>query len=374
MSQTLSKDLRIDSVIGELPLHDYTVFLSVSCKEVYDFLNTNPQIPGFIVRDFEGIKSLVSRRQLLERLSRPYALDVFLKRSISELPELWSSDNQLLVLPPSFRIADGLQAALSRGEKTAYEPIVVAEDNQAPQILDVRDLLAAHARVFELTTQLLDRQQTETQRYLRRLEDQQAQIESYTRVLERQRTELESRSRLSEALQARLFNIAQLFANQGDQAFIATFGGVEQIRDQVQSIVRISTDLKGDSQQILAISETIRDIADRINLLAFNTSVEAERAGSGSQALKVLSQEVRRLAGETTKAARQIQGLAQQIREGTDREVDAANGGAKVANQLADYARTANRSLMDLRSMLSEISSQETMVELQDPVESSSWN
>jgi len=356
MSSDYLRNLSPESVLAELPLVAYRVTPDTLCKEVRDYFQTHPTVPGILVvtSGEATMQAMLSRRRLFERLSRPYALDVFLKRSMAELPELWRENQNSLRVPGSMRVAEGLNLALDRQGEDAYEPLVIATED-GDYLLDVGDLLMAHARIFQIAMQLLNRQQQETQEYLQRLEDQQAQIQQYTRTLEVQQSELQTRSASLEAIQNQLLGLANVFATQGGQAFRETFAGIDLISQEINRIVEDSNQLRAETLNISSISEAISKIANHINLLAFNTAVESERLGSGSKGLGVLASEVRRLARETTEAARDIRQLAQIIQETVNRNVASAQGGSMVANQLRDVSQSASQALANMRSLLEEL-------------------
>ncbi len=150
------QSLHINSSLRDLPLAVYQVEPGAPCKKIRDVFQHNPTLPGVLVVEGNNVLALISRRRLLERLSQPYALDVFLKRPIYELPEFQNARN-FLALEGDLPIAEGLNAALARISETAYEPLVVV--TEVPQILDVSVLLIAHAHVFKLTSALLRQEQ-----------------------------------------------------------------------------------------------------------------------------------------------------------------------------------------------------------------------
>lgn len=87
----------------------------------------------------------------------------------------------------------------------------------------------------------------------------------------------------------------------------------------LESITQVSdtgekvTKLKGQSQEIGQIMESIRAIAKQTNLLALNASIEAARAGEHGKGFSVVAEEVRKLAEETAIQANSIEKLIQGI-------------------------------------------------------------
>lgn len=60
------------------------------------------------------------------------------------------------------------------------------------------------------------------------------------------------------------------------------------------------------SNEITSITDTIKAITEQTNLLALNASIEAARAGEAGKGFAVVSEEVRKLADESSTAAEQI--------------------------------------------------------------------
>lgn len=81
---------------------------------------------------------------------------------------------------------------------------------------------------------------------------------------------------------------------------------MDRIVEAVQETSNRTVTLNEASQKIVAIVRTIEGIASQTNLLALNASIEAARAGKAGMGFGVVANEVKALAGETSKATEDI--------------------------------------------------------------------
>ncbi|HWR29588.1 MAG TPA: methyl-accepting chemotaxis protein [Negativicutes bacterium] len=105
-------------------------------------------------------------------------------------------------------------------------------------------------------------------------------------------------------------------ANATSKATVDGQSAVDQAIDQMKNIgqgaqqaQRAAGDLEAGSRQIEAIVGLISSIAGQTNLLALNAAIEAARAGEQGRGFAVVAEEVRKLAEQSEKAARQIKEL-----------------------------------------------------------------
>lgn len=152
--------LTLESTLRELSLYQCQVEASDMVREVVRLLDQAPELPGIIVAEQETVIGLISRRHFLAKMSRPYALDLFLGRSLQEFCSI--ADTNFLLFSGDARIGDAAQQSLQRSLEYLYDPIVVQLDENTYRLVDVHQLLVAQSKIHELAQQVI-REQTRNQ-------------------------------------------------------------------------------------------------------------------------------------------------------------------------------------------------------------------
>ena len=145
--------LTLDSTLKDLSLYDFRVDISILGEKINYLFNTYKTLPGVIITENNNFLGVISRRQFLEQISRPYGIDLFFKRSLQSLYKF--IPNNPLILSHYTLIVDATQTVLERPLDFIDEPIVVILNTGEPRLLDVKQLLIAHSNIHQLATQLL---------------------------------------------------------------------------------------------------------------------------------------------------------------------------------------------------------------------------
>jgi two-component system NtrC family sensor kinase len=160
LSEETEITFSLDATLAELSASHITLDITATGKEARQIFEANPSVPGIILLQGQAYFGMLSRRRFLEVLSRPYGLELFLKRPITVLYE--QCQVPVLKLQGNMSIVMAAQMCLQRDEPALlYEPVVVEIASSQYQLLDVHELLQAQAKIHELATQLL-RQQTQS--------------------------------------------------------------------------------------------------------------------------------------------------------------------------------------------------------------------
>ena len=144
----------IELALEDLSLDDFQVDVRAPGQVAAARLENEANLPGVILTDKGKLFGMISRARFLERLSRPFGRELFLRRSLESLYRFASVD--MLVLPGKTVVIEATSLALQRSPQLLYEPIVVETASQAYKLLDVHQLLVAQCQVHQMANNLLN--------------------------------------------------------------------------------------------------------------------------------------------------------------------------------------------------------------------------
>jgi len=123
-----------------------------------------------------------------------------------------------------------------------------------------------------------------------------------------------------------------------------------KIADSVEASSAIIGTLEQQSQEISAVVNVIKEIADQTNLLALNAAIEAARAGEQGRGFAVVADEVRKLAERTTASTQEIAVTIHKIQDGTRNAVHSMVAGVDQVRSGMALAQQAGASIVEIES------------------------
>ena len=131
-------------------------------------------------------------------------------------------------------------------------------------------------------------------------------------------------------------------AKQGSTLMANALKSMNDIHEAHQRTSTVVTRLGKSQGQIGQIVDTISAIASQTNLLALNAAIEAARAGEQGRGFAVVADEVRKLAGESSKSAEEIRDRITQIQNDTQEAIQAMQTGTDSVTQGMEAIRNVD--------------------------------
>jgi methyl-accepting chemotaxis protein len=117
------------------------------------------------------------------------------------------------------------------------------------------------------------------------------------------------------------------------------------ISDRVHATATTVGALGDASADIDEFVETVSRIARQTNLLALNAAIEAARAGEHGKGFAVVAEEVRKLAEESARAAKEVADTIAIVRQNIAAAVTSMSEGEREVRDVGGIADEANRAL-----------------------------
>lgn len=156
---------------------------------------------------------------------------------------------------------------------------------------------------------------------------------------------IEELSRSSEHSAAQAVSAAEsaaMAANSTLQGAGLTRQSVEAMEDlsaKISAMVEQIMHLGDQTREIGGIALLLRDLAEQINILALNATLEAARAGDHGEGFAVVASEIRKLAGQSRKASTEAAALIADVRRATDASVETAEAGVQSVAKVNGLSR-----------------------------------
>jgi len=122
-------------------------------------------------------------------------------------------------------------------------------------------------------------------------------------------------------------------ADDGGKMIQKSIEGIGRVSKAMTNSTTVMRELNKQTGEISGIVNTISVIAERTNLLSLNASIEAARAGDAGRGFAVVAEEIRNLADRCAKATSDIAQIVRGLENVTREATEAANDGARVADE-----------------------------------------
>jgi methyl-accepting chemotaxis protein len=134
------------------------------------------------------------------------------------------------------------------------------------------------------------------------------------------------------------------------ESTINVLSRAERTRETTARTTGRITELSAHANRIGEILETIREIADRSDLLALNASLEGTRAGEAGRGFALVASEMRKLAERITASVTDIKKLVSDVRASVSATVLVTEESSRLAEGTTESARQINLVTQQQRS------------------------
>lgn len=133
-------------IVGGLRAHTISISPQTPMGWVIREFENSPELPGVLVFEHGEYRGMLSRRRVYQGLSRPYALELFVKHPASRFYAEF--DICQTPIASRMRVEDAVRLALGRPGEQIYEPLVVSHDEGKLSLLDMQVLLMAQSQLL----------------------------------------------------------------------------------------------------------------------------------------------------------------------------------------------------------------------------------
>lgn len=142
---------------------------------------------------------------------------------------------------------------------------------------------------------------------------------------------------------------------QGRNIVTNALESVGKLAEETQAAADVIEKLGTDIQDIGAVIDVIRNVAEQTNLLALNAAIEAARAGEQGRGFAVVADEVRTLASRTQKSTQDIQDKVTTLQQDAQTAVEKMLQNRAIANSTIELTTTAGASLEAITQAVARI-------------------
>ncbi|MBE9125617.1 MULTISPECIES: methyl-accepting chemotaxis protein [unclassified Coleofasciculus] len=141
----------------------------------------------------------------------------------------------------------------------------------------------------------------------------------------------------------------------GTEAVGETLDGMYTLEDKVGAIAEQIVRLSEQANQIGSISQLVSDLANKTNMLALNSSVEAVRAGEHGKGFSVVANEIRKLADQSQQSADKIGLLVSEIQSAINSTVMVTDEGTKTVTAGVKVAQKTNEAFAGVADAVDKV-------------------
>ncbi|MFC4280542.1 methyl-accepting chemotaxis protein [Thalassotalea piscium] len=157
-------------------------------------------------------------------------------------------------------------------------------------------------------------------------------------------------------------NDAEEHALHGQKLSVDGLNDMQLLADNMEQALSVVVGLAKESENIGAVVDVIKAIADQTNFLALNAAIEAARAGEQGRGFAVVADEVRSLAARTQDSTKDIRDMVEKLQL-IAREAEASMQKGQAQTQTStERAQTMQNALADISTAINNVKQQNNQI------------
>nr|WP_284439660.1 PAS domain-containing methyl-accepting chemotaxis protein [Paraglaciecola sp. G1-23] len=144
-------------------------------------------------------------------------------------------------------------------------------------------------------------------------------------------------------------------STKGNDIVTEAIAAMQKVSQGLSSAAASIDSLSQQSEQISNIVNTITSIADQTNLLALNAAIEAARAGEQGRGFAVVADEVRQLAGRTSKSTAEIDEVVKENNQLSNDAVQSMQQIVELAEQGMNLVQKTGEAITEISDSTREM-------------------
>ena len=155
------------------------------------------------------------------------------------------------------------------------------------------------------------------------------------------------------------------------EAFEELWSSLDESAERDSETFRMIEALEQHTASLVSFSDEVKGIADQINLLALNAAIEAARAGEAGRGFAVVAEEVRKLAGQSSKTGDEIVAVVTEVKNQVSGAIRQAKQNFEASQQAREENQsTINRTISGINQRVSSIADDaQALMQLKSDVE-----
>jgi len=234
---------------------------------------------------------------------------------------------------------------------TAFNAMLDEFKNAIGQIAGASTQLAAAAEemsaITEQTNQGVREQQNEVDQVATAMNEMTATVQEVARSAEQA---------------ANAAHDADQAAKSGAVIASEAMSGIDKLVGEVEKSAAVIGDLETESENIGAVLDVIKGIAEQTNLLALNAAIEAARAGEQGRGFAVVADEVRTLASRTQQSTQEIHAMIERLQSGASNAVRVMERARQQGKHGVEQVERTAESLASIAAAVGTINDMNTQI------------